>query len=97
MFKQAALSSSNNAVEFLSFDLESSHASKMRKMLLTDSLESRVISRTVEPFSFNDTPSWNCSDAVNLSRANLSRKALSNSSKKIKKKHQLNGVYKFET
>ena len=66
MFKQAALSSSNNAVVFLSLVLESSHDSKIMKVLMTSSVESRIRSLIAELFMFNNAPSWNCSELVNL-------------------------------
>ena len=84
MYTQAALSSSNNAAEFSSFVLESSHDSKMRYVLLTALSESREMSWTVERLISNDTPSSNCSVEVKLCRAKSSRKLLSNISRKIK-------------
>ena len=83
IYTQAALSSSNNA-EFPSSVLESRHDSKMVNVLLTVSSESRIISRTVELFIFNDTPSWNCSLVLKLCFAKSSRKVLSNITKKMK-------------
>ena len=83
MFKQAALSSLNNAVEFLSLVLESNHDSKIMKVLMTSSGESRMRSLIAELPMSKKAPSWNCSDLVKLSWANFIRNALSSSSGNI--------------
>ena len=84
MLKQAASSSSSNAVELFSLVLESSHDSKMVNVLQTASSESRMMSLIAESFIFNNAPSWSCSVEVKLCCANFTRNVLSSSSRKIK-------------